>query len=77
MFQIVPGPPFVFGALLVICALLVAAFIPVSTTIGSVTELGPLGGPTPLDTHYELERGQKVAGTLSPLISSHIDPAVL
>lgn len=27
-FQLVPGPPFVFGALLVICALLVAAFIP-------------------------------------------------
>ncbi|XP_057330642.1 hippocampus abundant transcript 1 protein-like isoform X3 [Microplitis mediator] len=26
--QLVPGPPFVFGALLVICALLVAAFIP-------------------------------------------------
>lgn len=28
LFQLVPGPPFVFGALLVICALLVAAFIP-------------------------------------------------
>ena len=26
--QIVPGPPFVFGALLVILALMVAAFIP-------------------------------------------------
>ena len=29
--QIVPGPPFVFGALLVILALMVAAFIPEST----------------------------------------------
>ncbi|XP_016839630.1 hippocampus abundant transcript 1 protein isoform X2 [Nasonia vitripennis] len=29
--QLVPGPPFVFGALLVICALLVAAFIPEAT----------------------------------------------
>ena len=28
-----PGPPFVFGALLVICALIVAAFIPESTPI--------------------------------------------
>ena len=27
-FQLVPGPPFVFGAFLVICGLLVAAFIP-------------------------------------------------
>ncbi|PNF21228.1 Hippocampus abundant transcript 1 protein [Cryptotermes secundus] len=32
---LVPGPPFVFGALLVICALLVAVFIPDGTTIGS------------------------------------------
>lgn len=71
----VPGPPFVFGAFLVICALLVAAFIPVSSTIGSATEASAAG--TPMDTHYEMERGQKVAGTLSPLISSHIDPAVL
>lgn len=35
MLQLVPGPPFVFGALLVICALLVAFFIPDGTTIGS------------------------------------------
>ncbi|PSN56329.1 Hippocampus abundant transcript 1 protein [Blattella germanica] len=32
---LVPGPPFVFGAFLVICALLVAVFIPDGTTIGS------------------------------------------
>lgn len=32
--QLVPGPPFVFGALLVICALLVAAFIPEGKGIG-------------------------------------------
>ncbi|GLV36948.1 uncharacterized protein CBL_02217 [Carabus blaptoides fortunei] len=57
--QLVPGPPFVFGALLVICALLVAVFIPVTTTISPGTEI-PTG--TPLDTHYEMERGQKVAG---------------
>lgn len=28
MLQLIPGPPFVFGALLVILALIVAAFIP-------------------------------------------------
>ncbi|KDR23637.1 hippocampus abundant transcript 1 protein isoform X1 [Zootermopsis nevadensis] len=32
---LVPGPPFVFGAFLVICALLVAVFIPDGTSIGS------------------------------------------
>jgi len=35
MLQLVPGPPFVFGSFLVICALLVAFFIPDGTTIGS------------------------------------------
>ncbi|KAF3428171.1 hypothetical protein E2986_14008 [Frieseomelitta varia] len=40
--QLVPGPPFVFGALLVICALLVAAFIPESNTMST----GPLHHPS-------------------------------
>lgn len=32
----------------------------------------------PLDTHYEMERGQKVTGALSPLIPNrNIDAAVL
>jgi hypothetical protein len=35
MLQLVPGPPFVFGAFLVICALLVAVFIPDGTTLGT------------------------------------------
>jgi diacylglycerol kinase len=35
MLQLVPGPPFVFGAFLVICALLVAVFIPDGTTLGN------------------------------------------
>lgn len=33
--QLVPGPPFVFGALLVICALLVAVFIPENVGVGT------------------------------------------
>lgn len=35
MLQLVPGPPFVFGSFLVICALLVAFFIPDGTTLGT------------------------------------------
>merc|ERR1719376_1245269 len=34
--QIVPGPPFVFGALLVILALMVAAFIPEAPVMDSM-----------------------------------------
>lgn len=56
---LVPGPPFVFGALLVICALLVAAFIP---------EEGPRRAS--LELHYEVERGRRVAGPLSPLMAA-------
>ena len=37
--HVVPGPPFVFGALLVILALMVAAFIPESLNM-----MGKLGG---------------------------------
>lgn len=57
--RLVPGPPFVFGALLVICALLVAAFIP---------DDGPRR-PS-LELHYEVERGRRVAGPLSPLMAA-------
>ena len=35
MLQLVPGPPFVFGSFLVICALLVAFFIPDGTALGN------------------------------------------
>ncbi|KAJ8935192.1 hypothetical protein NQ314_012948 [Rhamnusium bicolor] len=67
--QLVPGPPFVFGAFLVICAIFVASFIPSKTQVDT---------SIPLDTHYEMERGQKVPGTLSPLIPSRsIDAAIL
>ncbi|KAK5637998.1 hypothetical protein RI129_012293 [Pyrocoelia pectoralis] len=59
--QLVPGPPFVFGALLVVCALLVASYIPTKNNVETNISL---------DSHYEIERGHKVAGTLSPLIAS-------
>ncbi|XP_011301258.1 hippocampus abundant transcript 1 protein isoform X4 [Fopius arisanus] len=83
--QLVPGPPFVFGALLVICALLVAAFIPESspTTTGplhhhSSTSRRPSGKYAyqkclSLDVHYEPERlgsGRIKVGPLSPLVDN-------
>ncbi|XP_012345007.1 hippocampus abundant transcript 1 protein isoform X2 [Apis florea] len=82
--QLVPGPPFVFGALLVICALLVAAFIPESNTMPT----GPIHHPSTsrrpsgkyayqkclsLDVHYEgdkLGSGKGKIGPLSPLVDN-------
>ncbi|XP_015439457.1 PREDICTED: hippocampus abundant transcript 1 protein-like isoform X2 [Dufourea novaeangliae] len=69
--QLVPGPPFVFGALLVICALLVAAFIPESSTMPT----GPLHHPTTsrrpsglsLDVHYEADKLSNEKGKIGPL----------
>ncbi|XP_013135558.1 PREDICTED: hippocampus abundant transcript 1 protein [Papilio polytes] len=60
--RLVPGPPFVLGALLVICALLVAAFLPEDGTVGS-------GRRAPADLKFEVERGRRVAGPLSPLMA--------
>lgn len=57
--RLVPGPPFVMGAMLVICALLVAAFLP---------EDVPMSRRTSPDLHFEMERGRRVAGPLSPLM---------
>uniref|UniRef100_A0A182XLM4 Major facilitator superfamily (MFS) profile domain-containing protein n=1 Tax=Anopheles quadriannulatus TaxID=34691 RepID=A0A182XLM4_ANOQN len=68
--QLMPGPPFVFGALMVICAIAVAAFIPETP---SDTMRRPSG--LSLDVDYEYERGRKVAGPLSPLM--HQDSAQL
>ncbi|XP_046743153.1 hippocampus abundant transcript 1 protein isoform X2 [Diprion similis] len=81
--QFIPGPPFVFGAFLVICALLVAAFIPESgsSMLGSTH---PSGSRRPsgkyayqkclsLDVHYETERvagSRGKVGPLSPLVDN-------
>ncbi|KAG6442057.1 hippocampus abundant transcript 1 protein [Manduca sexta] len=58
--RMVPGPPFVLGALLVICALLVAAFLP---------EDGSPPRRAAPDLRFEMERGRRVAGPLSPLMA--------
>ncbi|CAK1547524.1 unnamed protein product [Leptosia nina] len=59
--RIVPGPPFVLGALLVICALLVAAFLPEDNVVAARR--------TPPDLRFEIEHGRRVAGPLSPLMA--------
>ncbi|XP_028171826.1 hippocampus abundant transcript 1 protein [Ostrinia furnacalis] len=61
MARVVPGPPFVLGALLVICALLVAAFLPEDGAAG-VRRASP-------ELRFEVERGRRVAGPLSPLMA--------
>ncbi|KAH8408553.1 hypothetical protein KR215_007393 [Drosophila sulfurigaster] len=60
----VPGPPFVFGALCVFCAIVVAAFIPE----GQQTTLEKKRAS--LDVQYEIETGHKVPSSLAPLIRS-------
>ncbi|XP_051173950.1 hippocampus abundant transcript 1 protein isoform X1 [Leptopilina boulardi] len=82
--QLVPGPPFVFGALLVICALLVATFIPESNSMltgqihHSSTSRRPSGKYAyekclSLDIQYETDRlssGRGKLGPLSPLVDN-------
>lgn len=60
--RLVPGPPFVLGALLVVCALMVAAFLPEDN--GGVS----LRRPAAVDLRLEVERGRR-AGALSPLMA--------
>ncbi|XP_017089042.2 hippocampus abundant transcript 1 protein isoform X3 [Drosophila bipectinata] len=60
----VPGPPFVFGALCVFCAIIVAAFIPE----GQQTNLEKKRAS--LDVQYEIETGHKAPSSLAPLIRS-------
>nr|CAD7265407.1 unnamed protein product [Timema shepardi] len=72
---LVPGPPFVFGAFLVICALLVAVFIP-----DGAPSMGSSLRPTSsrrqsglsMEVHYEVERSKKHDGIspLSPLVDN-------
>nr|NP_001097489.1 uncharacterized protein Dmel_CG11537, isoform D [Drosophila melanogaster]NP_001097490.1 uncharacterized protein Dmel_CG11537, isoform E [Drosophila melanogaster]NP_001261354.1 uncharacterized protein Dmel_CG11537, isoform G [Drosophila melanogaster]AOQ12594.1 CG11537-PD [synthetic construct]AAS77443.1 GH21943p [Drosophila melanogaster]ABW08449.1 uncharacterized protein Dmel_CG11537, isoform D [Drosophila melanogaster]ABW08450.1 uncharacterized protein Dmel_CG11537, isoform E [Drosophila me len=62
--QHVPGPPFVFGALCVFCAIIVSAFIPEGQT--STLEKKRAS----LDVQYEIEPGHKAPSSLAPLIRS-------
>ncbi|XP_068141891.1 hippocampus abundant transcript 1 protein isoform X2 [Drosophila tropicalis] len=62
--QHIPGPPFVFGALCVFCAIIVALFIPE----GQQTNLEKKRAS--LDVQYEIETGHKAPSSLAPLIRS-------
>ncbi|CAO1371792.1 unnamed protein product [Diamesa serratosioi] len=76
--QYMPGPPFVFGSLMVICAILVALFIkedPVDVRKPSL--VGEM--KRPLDNTYDIEEDgarRKISGPLSPLVV-HEDSAQL
>ncbi|KAH8345767.1 hypothetical protein KR067_003528 [Drosophila pandora] len=62
--QHVPGPPFVFGALCVFCAIIVAAFIPEGQQANLEKKRASL------DVQYEIETGHKAPSSLAPLIRS-------
>ncbi|XP_034255324.1 hippocampus abundant transcript 1 protein isoform X2 [Thrips palmi] len=71
--QLIPGPPFVFGALLVICALLVAAFIPESGSVANNFRSGSRRqSGLSMEVHYEVERSKRHNGLspLSPLVDN-------
>ncbi|GLG97435.1 Hippocampus abundant transcript 1 protein [Gryllus bimaculatus] len=60
MQPLVPGPPFVFGSFLVICALLVAVFIPDGTPVGSnLRTSSRRQSGLSMEVHYEVERSKK------------------
>uniref|UniRef100_A0A6P4E9X1 LOW QUALITY PROTEIN: hippocampus abundant transcript 1 protein n=1 Tax=Drosophila rhopaloa TaxID=1041015 RepID=A0A6P4E9X1_DRORH len=62
--QHVPGPPFVFGALCVFCAIIVSAFIPEGQSSNLEKKRASL------DVQYEIETGHKAPSSLAPLIRS-------
>jgi len=70
LFEMIPGPPFVFGALLVILALLVAAFIPETDRIGTGLKVGGRRSSTsPVEVrHYDYDVGLKKLEHSQPLI---------
>ncbi|XP_069693005.1 hippocampus abundant transcript 1 protein isoform X3 [Periplaneta americana] len=71
--QLVPGPPFVFGAFLVICALLVAVFIPDGTTLGTnLRTSSRRQSGLSMELQYEVQHSKKHDGIspLSPLVDN-------
>ncbi|BFF97041.1 hippocampus abundant transcript 1 protein [Drosophila madeirensis] len=60
----VPGPPFLFGALCVVCAIVVSAFIPEGQNPALEKKRASL------DVQYEIETGHKAPSSLAPLIRS-------
>lgn len=67
----VPGPPFAFGALMVVLAILVAVFIPEARREISLSRAPSEKKRVSVDLEYEIEcDGYKTASPLSPLMHS-------
>lgn len=71
--QFAPGPPFVFGSFMVICAILVAIFIPEGPSEIALRKASIDKKRLSIDVHYEIERGRKSSSPLSPLMRSSSD----
>ncbi|KAK6617465.1 Hippocampus abundant transcript 1 protein [Polyplax serrata] len=67
--KMIPGPPFVFGAMLVMCALLVAEFIPLDSNTTSLKATSRRQSGMSVEVHYEIERLKKHDGGVGPLTS--------
>lgn len=68
-----PGPPFVFGSFMVICAILVAIFIPEGPSEIALRRASIDKKRLSIDVRYEIERGRKSTSPLSPLMRSSSD----
>ena len=68
-----PGPPFVFGSFMVICAILVAIFIPEGPSEIALRRASIDKKRLSIDVKYEIERGHKSSSPLSPLMRSSSD----
>lgn len=68
-----PGPPFVFGSFMVICAILVAIFIPEGPSEIALRRASIDKKRLSIDVRYEIERGRKSSSPLSPLMRSSSD----
>ncbi|EEB12108.1 Hippocampus abundant transcript 1 protein, putative [Pediculus humanus corporis] len=68
--KMIPGPPFVFGAMLVMCALLVAEFIPSDLNTTSLKAVSRRQSGLSVEVHYEIEKLKKHdGGVVGPLTS--------
>lgn len=71
--QFAPGPPFVFGSFMVICAILVAIFIPEVPSEIALRRASIDKKRLSIDVRYEIEKGRKSSSPLSPLMRSSSD----
>ncbi|XP_054732823.1 hippocampus abundant transcript 1 protein-like isoform X1 [Anastrepha obliqua] len=68
--ELIPGPPFAIGALMVILAILVAIYIPEKHNDLNVSRTSSEKKRTSVDVQYEIECGNKSTSPLAPLMRS-------